>query len=227
MHQVLSGGEEHSLVGVFADEASLPPTPARRSAADGLGEPWRVVGRVLPARATASSSRSTEWCRTPPAGTTSPADRHPDRQLSRIVREPSGQHHNRSGANLKVPGSGGNVGEARPGSGGQTRAGGSPVGEPPALRCVRGSALDLARLEAGGAHVEPLRGHTGVADEGLDALDVRVPATLGAAVRVRDAVPETGSLAADVAVGSHGESPRSGVRWSSAARKGRRATGQA
>ena len=36
LHQVLAGGEEHSLVGVFADEASLPPgtrTPATGSGA--------------------------------------------------------------------------------------------------------------------------------------------------------------------------------------------------
>ncbi|HYN65720.1 MAG TPA: thiamine-phosphate kinase [Ornithinibacter sp.] len=45
LHQVLSGGEEHSLVGVFADEASLPgPGPA----GEGAEETWRVVGRVLP-----------------------------------------------------------------------------------------------------------------------------------------------------------------------------------
>ena len=35
LHQVLAGGEEHSLVGAFADAASLP-----------VGEePWRVIGR--------------------------------------------------------------------------------------------------------------------------------------------------------------------------------------
>ena len=45
LHQVLAGGEEHSLVGVFADEASLPEGA---DAGDGLDEPWRVVGRVLP-----------------------------------------------------------------------------------------------------------------------------------------------------------------------------------
>ena len=38
-HQVLTGGEEHSLVGAFADEASLPP---------GADHPWVVIGRVLP-----------------------------------------------------------------------------------------------------------------------------------------------------------------------------------
>ena len=40
LRQVLSGGEEHCLVGAFADEASLPA---------GTDRPWRVVGRVLPA----------------------------------------------------------------------------------------------------------------------------------------------------------------------------------
>lgn len=38
-HQVLTGGEEHSLVGAFADEASLPQDP---------DHPWVVIGRVLP-----------------------------------------------------------------------------------------------------------------------------------------------------------------------------------
>ena len=45
LQQVLAGGEEHSLVGVFADEASLP---GGADAGDGLDEPWRVVGMVLP-----------------------------------------------------------------------------------------------------------------------------------------------------------------------------------
>ena len=45
LQQVLAGGEEHSLVGVFADEASLP---GGADAGDGLDEPWRVVGTVLP-----------------------------------------------------------------------------------------------------------------------------------------------------------------------------------
>lgn len=54
LHQVLAGGEEHSLVGVFADAASLPsPTDANgerddATGADGIREPWRVIGRVLP-----------------------------------------------------------------------------------------------------------------------------------------------------------------------------------
>ncbi len=39
LRQVLAGGEEHSLVGAFADTASLP----------GGDEPWRVVGRVIAA----------------------------------------------------------------------------------------------------------------------------------------------------------------------------------
>jgi thiamine-monophosphate kinase len=38
-HQVLAGGEEHSLVGTFADRASLPADAE---------PPWVVVGRVLP-----------------------------------------------------------------------------------------------------------------------------------------------------------------------------------
>ena len=39
-HQVLTGGEEHSLVGAFADEVSLPQDP---------DHPWVVIGRVLAA----------------------------------------------------------------------------------------------------------------------------------------------------------------------------------
>ena len=62
-------------------------------------------------------------------------------------------------------------------------------------------AAQSACLEAGGADVETLRGRT---HHGADALDVRVPAALRAAVGVRDAVTEARSLAADVASGSHG-----------------------
>ena len=47
LHQVLAGGEEHSLVGAFADERSLPRGGA--GADDLLEEPWHVIGRVLPA----------------------------------------------------------------------------------------------------------------------------------------------------------------------------------
>lgn len=39
-HQVLTGGEEHSLVGTFGDEAPLPQEAEH---------PWVVIGRVLPA----------------------------------------------------------------------------------------------------------------------------------------------------------------------------------
>jgi thiamine-monophosphate kinase len=51
MHQVLAGGEEHCLVGTFADEASLPPAVGAGAgeAGDGIPEPWYVIGRVLPA----------------------------------------------------------------------------------------------------------------------------------------------------------------------------------
>ena len=52
LRQVLAGGEEHSLVGVFADEESLPGARDAADEADpagGLDEPWRVVGRVVAA----------------------------------------------------------------------------------------------------------------------------------------------------------------------------------
>src|SRR6478735_12287433 len=70
-----------------------------------------------------------------------------------------------------------------------------------ARRARSGGALDLAGLEARGAHVHALGGAT---HHGTHALDVRVPAALRADVGVRDAVPEARALAADVAVGSHG-----------------------
>ena len=51
----------------------------------------------------------------------------------------------------------------------------------------------LAALDAAGAHVQPLRR---AADEGAHALDVRVPATLGATVRVRHGHAPARALAA-------------------------------
>src|ERR687886_199297 len=92
-----------------------------------------------------------------------------------------------------------------PGPAGASAAGrpraGTRVGTGPPSRLLGRSAGDLARLQAGGAHVEPLRGRP---DHRADPLDVRVPATLGAPVGVRDRVTEARPLAADVAVGSHG-----------------------
>src|ERR1700761_2050672 len=61
-------------------------------------------------------------------------------------------------------------------------------------------AGDLACLDAGGAHVHALGR---AADRGADALDVRVPAAAGAAVRVRDVIAEARPLAAYFADGSH------------------------
>jgi thiamine-monophosphate kinase len=62
------------------------------------------------------------------------------------------------------------------------------------------SARDLARLDAGRAHVY-LLGRA--ADGDTAALDVRVPAAGGAAVRERDVLAEARPLAAYVADGSH------------------------
>ncbi len=62
-------------------------------------------------------------------------------------------------------------------------------------------AGDLACLDAGGAHVDPLGR---AADHGTDPLDIRVPAAAGAAMRVRDVIAEARPLAAYVADGSHG-----------------------
>src|SRR6056297_4235534 len=62
-------------------------------------------------------------------------------------------------------------------------------------------AGDFARLDARGAHIHALGG---CADLGPHPLDIGVPAPLGAPMRVGDVVPETGTLAADIAGGSHG-----------------------
>src|SRR6478752_5779001 len=62
-------------------------------------------------------------------------------------------------------------------------------------------AGDLAGLDAGGAHVQPLRRAVHHCAHGLD---VRVPAAAGAAVRVGDVVAEGRLLSANVADGSHG-----------------------
>src|SRR5690554_3525385 len=77
-------------------------------------------------------------------------------------------------------------------------------------------ALDLAGLEARGAHVDPL-GRPG--HHGAHALDVGVEAPLGADVGVRDGVPEAGALAADLAVRSHVNSPGA---WHAARRRSHR-----
>ena len=62
------------------------------------------------------------------------------------------------------------------------------------------SAADLARLDAGGADLEPLGG---AAHHGAHRLDVGVPAAAGAAVGVGDVVAEGRLLAADLANGCH------------------------
>src|ERR1700756_3906847 len=65
----------------------------------------------------------------------------------------------------------------------------------------RSLAGDLAGLDAGGAHVQAL-GRAG--NDRSNSLDVRVPATASADVRVRHVVAEARPLAANVADGSHG-----------------------
>src|SRR6476659_1715393 len=68
----------------------------------------------------------------------------------------------------------------------------------------RTSAGELAGLDAGRAHAQPLGRPV---DGGPDDLDVGVPAARGAAVRVGDPVAEARPLAADVADSSHGIAP--------------------
>src|SRR4051812_26809211 len=65
--------------------------------------------------------------------------------------------------------------------------------------CMSG-LLDLARLDAAGAHVQPPRR---AVDECAHALHVRVPAPVGPAVRVAEALAEDRLLAAQLADGCH------------------------
>ena len=93
--------------------------------------------------------------------------------------------------------------EGRPGHG--VVVDGQPWAQAPgwdhfALRPRACLAGDLACLDAGGADVDPLRR---AADRDASALDVRVPAAAGTAVRERDVVAEDRPLAAYVADGSH------------------------
>ena len=93
--------------------------------------------------------------------------------------------------------------EGRPGHG--VVVDGQPWAQAPgwdhfALRPRACLAGDLACLDAGGADVDPLRR---AADRDAAALDVRVPAAAGTAVRERDVVAEDRPLAAYVADGSH------------------------
>src|SRR5262245_51078177 len=62
---------------------------------------------------------------------------------------------------------------------------------------------DLARLDAAGADVQTLRR---AVDDGTDALDVRVPATLGATVRVRHRHAPRRVLPTDFADSCHRDS---------------------
>src|SRR5690348_11646610 len=66
------------------------------------------------------------------------------------------------------------------------------------------SAADLAGLQAAGADVEALVGAVQVHP---DALDVGVEAPLGDLLRPRPVVAEGRLLGADVADGSHGDTP--------------------
>ena len=62
-------------------------------------------------------------------------------------------------------------------------------------------AGNFARFDARRACVYAFGGG---ADDGAHPLDVGIPAALGTPMGVRDVVAEAGSLAADIAVGSHG-----------------------
>lgn len=62
-------------------------------------------------------------------------------------------------------------------------------------------ALDALTLDAGRAYVEALGG---AIDDCANTLNIGVPTTVGSHVGVRNALPEPGSLATDVALRSHG-----------------------
>src|SRR6056297_1390711 len=71
----------------------------------------------------------------------------------------------------------------------------------PCMTAVRSAGLDdLARLDAAGADVDPLRG---AVHRRPDTLDVRVPATLGTAMRVRHRHAPRGALATHFTLGCH------------------------
>src|SRR5689334_5513876 len=72
---------------------------------------------------------------------------------------------------------------------------------PPTVTGRSADALgDLAGLDAAGADVQALRG---AVDDGPDLLDVGVPPTLGATVRVADVHPEGRVLPAHLAHSCH------------------------
>lgn len=169
---------------------------------DGTGEHWlRAPGATTAtrtARAAPSPARSRPaWPRAWPCHRPSP----PPRTTSRAPSPPDSCSA-RASARWTTPGSGAEPAQITPG---KAKAGSPEVNRPSwqperaALRRVA-SARDLAGLDARGAGVEALRRPI---DHGTDALDVRVPATRGAAVRVGDVVAEARPLGANVAVGSH------------------------
>ena len=92
-----------------------------------------------------------------------------------------------------------NAGGAKKGNRGDPSAGAAGTLASGPLRGAARAASrlgDLARTQATGAHVHA---HGGRADQGAHALDVRVPTSLGATVRVRDVHAEGRLLAADFA----------------------------
>ncbi len=97
----------------------------------------------------------------------------------------------------------------RPYPGARVRAGRARAQVEPARRvrragsqvCVPRLAGHLAGLDAGSAHVESLGGP---GHDRANGLNIRVPATAGAYMRMRHVVAEARPLAANVADGSHG-----------------------
>lgn len=72
------------------------------------------------------------------------------------------------------------------------------------LRTGLDDSGDLPGFKAGGADIQAFGG---TRNHGPHALDIRVPATLGASVRVRNGETPDGALSADVASGSHDTLP--------------------
>ena len=119
---------------------------------------------------------------------TSPPPSRPGSRSATTCRPPSEQRKLTSRAPLRQ------ASRSAPGSGRSITAGG----------CAPALAGDLTGLDAGGTHVQPPRR---LADDRAHALNVRVPAARGAAVRVRNVIAEARPLAAHVAHGSHGIAP--------------------
>src|SRR5262245_21599214 len=100
-----------------------------------------------------------------------------------------------------------------PVSGSKVRTTPCTVAPGPRWGSARSGLLHLARLEAGGAHVDATRC---AVHDGAHLLHIRVPPALRPAVRVAELHAETRLLAADLAHGCHDENSSLPLRTPSA-----------